>query len=66
MIIYALTDPRTDEIRYVGKSHRTPHRRLRRHLAPCYLKGNTYKERWIMRRRHAAGYIFTFSEPIRG
>lgn len=47
MIIYALVDPRNNLIRYIGKSHRTAHRRLRRHLAACYLTGNTHKERWI-------------------
>ena len=47
MIVYALTDPRDGRIRYVGKSHRTARRRLRRHLAPCYLNGQTHKERWI-------------------
>ena len=47
MIVYALIDPRCGAIRYVGKTVRTPHRRLRRHLSPCYLNGNTHKERWI-------------------
>lgn len=47
MIIYALTDPRNGEIRYIGKSFRTAHRRLRRHLAPSQLRGESYKEHWI-------------------
>lgn len=47
MIIYALIDPRNDKIRYIGKSQRSAHRRLRRHLAPCYLTGDTHKERWL-------------------
>lgn len=47
MIIYALIDPRDNSVRYVGKTHRTAHRRLRRHLAECYLKADTYKDRWI-------------------
>ena len=47
MIVYALLDPRDGAMRYVGKTHRTARRRLRRHLAPCYLKGQTHKERWI-------------------
>lgn len=49
MIVYALIDPRNRAVRYVGKSHRTARRRLRRHLAPCYLRGHTHKERWIRR-----------------
>jgi DNA-binding transcriptional regulator YiaG len=47
VIVYALVDPRDQRIRYVGKTHRTAQRRLRRHLAPCYLTGDTHKERWI-------------------
>lgn len=47
MIIYALIDPRDNAIRYVGKTFRTAHRRLRRHLASCYLNGKTHKERWL-------------------
>jgi hypothetical protein len=33
MLIYALIDPRDGQTRYIGKTVRTPHRRLRRHLA---------------------------------
>lgn len=47
MIVYALIDPRNGAVRYIGKSHRTAHRRLMRHLSPCYLTGNTHKERWL-------------------
>lgn len=47
VIVYALVDPRDGQIRYVGKSFRSAHRRLRRHLAPCYLRGSTHKERWL-------------------
>lgn len=47
MIVYALIDPRTDRIRYVGQTVRSARRRLRRHLSPCYLRGNTRKERWL-------------------
>lgn len=47
MIIYALIDPRDGAIRYVGKTHRSARRRLQRHLAPSYLRGETHKERWI-------------------
>jgi hypothetical protein len=45
--VYALIDPRDNEVRYIGKTFRSVHRRLRRHLSPCYLKGNTHKERWL-------------------
>ena len=48
MLIYALIDPRSGEIRYIGKTVRTAHRRLRRHLARCYLdEGDTHKNRWL-------------------
>ena len=47
MIVYALIDPRTDEVRYVGKTVRTAHRRLRRHLAESYLAADTHKDRWL-------------------
>jgi hypothetical protein len=47
MIVYGLLDPRTGSLRYVGKTHRTAHRRLRRHLAECYLRGDSHKERWL-------------------
>ena len=36
MIVYGLFDPRTKKIRYVGKSFRTAHRRLRRHPNNCW------------------------------
>ncbi len=41
--IYALIDPRTDIIRYIGKSD-DPHRRLSEHLS---LLSSTYKARWL-------------------
>lgn len=48
MLIYALVDPRNNQIRYIGKTMRTAHRRLRRHLARCYLdEANTHKNRWL-------------------
>jgi len=47
MIVYCLIDPRNDRIRYIGKTERTARRRLRRHLADCYLRGDSHKERWI-------------------
>lgn len=47
MIVYALIDPRTDQVRYVGKTVRTAKRRLRRHLAETYMKEKTHKNRWL-------------------
>lgn len=47
MLVYALVDPRNDEIRYIGKTFRTAHRRLRRHVSDCYLRGCTHRENWI-------------------
>lgn len=47
MIVYALLDPTTKEVRYIGKTHRTARQRLNRHLTDWYLKGDTHKERWI-------------------
>jgi hypothetical protein len=47
LIVYALIDPRTERIRYVGQTMRSARRRLRRHLAPCYLTGTTRKEKWL-------------------
>lgn len=44
--IYALCDPDTGEIRYVGKAN-DPQVRLRRHLRPQELNADTYKSRWI-------------------
>lgn len=48
--IYALIDPRTDQIRYIGKCD-TPNERLRAHRCD---KANTHKARWI-RLLRAAG-----------
>ena len=42
--VYALVDPRTDAIRYVGKSHQRDKSRLREHIkSPT----NAYTEEWI-------------------
>ena len=47
MIVYALSAPRDGRVRSTGKTHRSAQRRLRRHRPPCYLRGETHKERWL-------------------
>lgn len=55
LLIYALTDPRTDEVRYVGKSCSGMYRPTK-HLQPKALaKDDTYKGRWL-RELLAAGH----------
>jgi len=47
--IYSLTDPITNEVRYIGKTN-NPKDRYSRHLQKCYLEKydkNTYKSNWI-------------------
>ena len=46
-LIYALCDPQTEEIRYVGKSCSGLHR-PRRHTSPCELKAHTHKNHWVL------------------
>lgn len=43
-VIYGLVDPRSEEIRYIGKTVTSPKARLRRHIVD---KGNSHKHRWI-------------------
>lgn len=45
-IIYALIDPRTDEVRYIGKST-IGLRRPNQHMKAYSLIGNTHKNNWI-------------------
>src|SRR4051812_1235701 len=47
VIVYALVDPRTDRIRYVGQTERSAHRRLRRHMSTYELAPDTRKTRWL-------------------
>lgn len=47
MIIYGLSDPRTSELRYVGRTKRKLNVRLQQHLQPAYLKPNTHKNAWV-------------------
>ncbi len=44
--VYGLIDPRTGELRYIGKAQNLT-RRLRQHLQPSELRANTYKVHWI-------------------
>lgn len=44
--IYALTDPRTGDVRYVGKAA-NPKLRLRGHLRKQEIQANTHKARWL-------------------
>jgi hypothetical protein len=44
--IYALVDPITGFVRYVGKSH-NPKERLIDHVRPGSLKAETFKNRWL-------------------
>lgn len=46
-VIYGLSDPRTNQLRYVGKTRQTLARRLGRHLSPSYLRALTHKNRWL-------------------
>ena len=45
--IYALTDPRTEEVRYIGKTVNEPLFRLERHLEEAQKDVCTYKCDWI-------------------
>jgi hypothetical protein len=44
--IYALVDPRTDQIKYIGKSVK-PEKRFRDHVSPFYMKAETHKNHWL-------------------
>ena len=46
VFIYSLSDPRTKEIRYIGKS-RNPRNRLRDHISYCRTE-HTHKSCWIL------------------
>lgn len=45
-VIYALIDPNTDEIRYIGYTYNL-RKRYNEHYYPSKLEGNTHKNNWI-------------------
>jgi group I intron endonuclease len=45
-VIYALCDPNTNQIRYIGYSTKLD-RRLKEHYFACSLKTNTHKNNWL-------------------
>ncbi|KKK73915.1 hypothetical protein LCGC14_2889040 [marine sediment metagenome] len=45
--IYALIDPTTNRIRYVGKTAQTLQKRLKEHLSPARLKKDSAKNVWL-------------------
>lgn len=46
--IYGLVDPRSGQIRYVGKTIRTPRKRLYQHLALAKMDGSSAIGRWLI------------------
>lgn len=48
MIVYALKDPRTGDVRYIGKTTKSLQRRIAEHTSPSsYRRGRNHRERWI-------------------
>lgn len=45
--IYALIDPETNKVRYVGKTRKSIEKRLAEHLEPYRLRLHNYKNHWI-------------------
>lgn len=45
--IYSLSDPRTSQARYIGKTITPLDKRLKKHLSGCYLESPTHKNNWI-------------------
>jgi len=45
--IYALCDPRTSEVRYVGMTTLEPIKRFRAHLSPAELRKRNHKVSWV-------------------
>ena len=55
-IIYGLTDPRTGEVRYVGKST-SGMNRPRAHRWPTHMRLNTHTAAWV-RKLHSLGLTY--------
>lgn len=49
--IYAVLDPDSNDVRYVGKTYRTLYRRLTEHLLDCKKKSHTHAGRWFAKMR---------------
>lgn len=47
MNLYALVDPRTEEIRYIGKTIQSAEKRFRDHISDARQNFNTHKCNWI-------------------
>ena len=47
MVVYALIDPCSNEIRYVGKTVRPLRGRLGQHFHPCRLAESSHKAHWL-------------------
>lgn len=47
--IYGLSDPTTNELRYIGKTFTSPDQRLKQHLRPYALRVRTHKGAWLRR-----------------
>lgn len=65
-LIYGLIDPRTNEVRYIGKSTSGMTRPLR-HTQPSHMRIDSYKTRWL-RELMASGFypdILTLEETAR-
>ena len=47
MYIYGLTEPKTGEIRYIGKTIQSPEKRYAAHLTPSSLKKTDHRACWL-------------------
>ncbi len=45
--VYILSDPRTDQIRYVGKTTGSLQKRLKQHLSASSLRWKSHKNHWV-------------------